>query len=263
MVFLSPKPDGEQLREMYRSDYYQSWGITGDDDESARSMKQGTFAHRMKPLAALVPVGRVLDVGCATGYFLEVAAAAGWDVYGVELSDYAAGLARRTFGDRVFSGTLEQAGYPDGYFDVITLSDLLEHVPDPRSFLHEVRRLLRPDGILMIVTPDVTSLSARIMGARWSHYKQEHLHYFSPGTIIRLLSESGFSVEFTGAAVKYLNFGYIANQFRVYRHFLLTPLCSIAEILLPPRLKERNFPLHCGEMLVLARNGRNSTGEGS
>lgn len=263
MVFLSPQPDDEQLREMYRSDYYKSWGIAGNDDESTRVMKQGTFVRRMKRLAGLVPIGRVLDVGCATGYFLEVAAAAGWEVFGVELSDYASELARRTFGDHVFNGTLEQAHYPDGYFDLVTLSDLLEHVPDPRPFLSEVRRLLRPDGMLMIVTPDVTSLSARLMGGRWSHYKQEHLHYFSPETLMRLLSESGFSVVLKGAAAKILNCSYVANQFRVYPHFLMTPLCRIVDTLLPASLKEWNFPVYCGEMLVMARNGRNSSGEGA
>jgi 2-polyprenyl-3-methyl-5-hydroxy-6-metoxy-1,4-benzoquinol methylase len=253
MVFLYPPPNNEQLLEIYQADYYQSWGISGDD-EATRAMKLGTFKRRIQQLSGLIAPGKVLDVGCATGFFLEVAFASGWEVYGVELSEYAAELARRRFGERIFIGTLEQAQYSDGNFDLITLSDLLEHVPDLRSFLLEVRRVLRPGGILMIVTPNVASLTAQLMRSRWSHYKREHLFYFSPDTIMRLLRESGFTIEFKGAAAKCLNIAYVAGQFKAYPHFLMTPLCNLADFLLPTSIKNVNFTVRCGEMLVVARN---------
>ena len=253
MVFLYPQPSDKQLREIYQSSYYLSWGIAGDDEEAPRAMKHHTFSRQLKTLARYVKPGKVLDVGCATGFFLDVASSAGWEVHGVELSEYAAEVARGRFGEHVFKGTLEQAGYPDESFDVVTLFDLLEHVPDPRLFLREVRRLLRPDGILLIVTPDITSLSARIMGHRWSHFKREHLHYFSPETITHLLTECGFALECREEAIKYLNFTYVVNQFRAYPHFIITPLCNVADSLLPTRIKKWHVPIRCGEMLILAR----------
>lgn len=253
MEFLWPQLGEEQLKEIYQAGYYESCGLTDDNDRSVRNMKQATFMRWLKQLTGVVPVGKVLDVGCATGYFLEVAASAGWDVYGVELSEYAAGLAQRRFGNHVFSGSIEQANYPDNSFDLVTLFDLLEHVPSPRTFLKEVWRLLSPKAFLMITTPDVTSLSARLMGRHWSHYHQDHLYYFSPDTITRLLHECGFSVVGKAAAAKYLNGKYIINQFRAYPHFLMTPLCNIGELLLPKLLKESNFSACSGDMVLLAQ----------
>lgn len=256
MVFLHPHPSPEELLEIYGAQYYLGCGIGGEDEEAARAMKRETFRRQLQLAVATVPPGRSLDVGCATGYLMEVAAAAGWEAHGVELSPFAAGVARRSFGDRVFNGTLEQAGYPDGHFDLVTLSDLLEHIPEPRPFLHEVRRVLARDGVLMIVTPDVTSLSARLMGRHWSHYHREHLNYFSPGTLGRLLAECGFSLRYRGGAAKCLTVAYAAGQLRAHPHFLLTPLAQLAHLAaatLHPRLTKISIPVHCGQMLLLAQ----------
>jgi 2-polyprenyl-3-methyl-5-hydroxy-6-metoxy-1,4-benzoquinol methylase len=261
MVFLHPQPDAEELHRIYQNDYYRSWGLngqgTGDEEagDAARLMKQGTFGLRLKRLAGVTAPGRVLDVGCATGFFLEVADRAGWDVHGVELSRYAADEAKRRFGERVFNGTLEEAGFAADSFALVTLSDILEHIPSPRAFLAEVKRILAPGGRVMIVTPNVTSLSAHLMGRRWSHFKAEHLHYFAPHTITRLLTECGFTVDAREPAAKCLNLAYIHTQFRVYPHALMTPISRMAATLVPERLQRLNIPLYCGEMLVLARKG--------
>jgi SAM-dependent methyltransferase len=252
MVFLYPHPDAAELVEMYGPGYFKGWGGGGDEDAAARAVKQLTFSSQLALLAGTVEPGRVLDVGCATGYFMEVAAAAGWEAYGVEVSEFAASVAAISFGDRVFQGTLEQAAYPDRHFDLVMLSDLLEHIPEPLPFLREVRRVLAPTGVLMIVTPDVGSLSARIMGRRWSHYHREHLHYFSAQTIDRLLGNCGFTVPSIAAAPKHLNMAYVAAQLRLHRHPVLTPLAELADRLLPAFLKKWSLPLRCGQMLVLA-----------
>jgi SAM-dependent methyltransferase len=251
MVFLYPHPDAAELAGMYGAGYFEGWGGGGDEDAAARAVKQLTFSSQLDLLRNVKP-GRVLDVGCATGYFIEVAAAAGWEPYGVEVSEFAASVAARSFGDRIFQGTLEQADYPDRHFDLVMLSDLLEHIPEPLPFLREVRRVLAPGGVLMIVTPDVGSLSARIMGRRWNHYHREHLHYFSAQTIDRLLAGAGFSVRSSVAAPKHLNIAYLAAQLRLHRHPVLTPLAELADRLLPSFLKKWSLPLPCGQMLVLA-----------
>lgn len=256
MVFLSPIPTSEELQTIYQADYYDSWGLAADEGESTRAMKHATFSNRIKKISARLRPHNVLDVGCATGFFLEAATQEGWTVFGVELSKYAAATAKKKFGERIFNGTLEDAHYADNAFDLVTLSDLLEHIPCPQDFLGEVRRILTQDGLLMIVTPDVSSLTARLMGSRWSHYKAEHLHYFSPRTITRLLAENGFTVECLEPASKCLNLSYIVNQFKVYPHPLITPLCRAVETLLPASLLKKNMQFRCGEMLVLAKKLR-------
>lgn len=254
LAFLWPRPSEEQLKEIYSEEYYKSWGVAGEDDALPRRMKHLTFASRLRAVEALaIPPGKVLDVGCATGYFLEVAAERGWDVAGVELSAYSAGLAAAKFGERIFNGSLEQAAFPDEAFDLVTLSDLIEHIPQPVSFLHEVRRILKPGGLVLIVTPDLGSLSERIMGGKWSHYKVEHIYYFSAGTITSCLKKAEFKPLLVKSAPKYLNLDYIINQFSIYPHPVLTPLVTAIGRLLPGSLKQLNMPIRCGEMMVMAQ----------
>lgn len=255
LAFLWPRPTEEMLTAFYSEEYYRSWGVAGENDELPRRMKHLTFASRLHSIEAFISSpGKVLDVGCATGYFLEVAQSLGWEVAGVELSAYSAGLAGSKFGKRIFNGTLEQAVYPDGTFDLVTLSDLIEHVPQPVAFLREVRRILKPGGLVMIVTPDLHSLSERVMHGKWSHYKQEHIYYFSPPTIKSSLEKSGLVPVMIKSAPKYLNLDYIINQFVIYPHPLLTPLVKVFGRILPQWLKQFNLPIRCGEMMAVARN---------
>ena len=236
---------------MYGEEYYASWGIEGEEESLPAAMKKQTFTARLEKLPSSLAVGRVLDVGCATGFFLEVASDAGWEAHGVELSPFAAKVAQRKFGSRIFNGTLEQATFPDGYFDLVTLSDLIEHVPDPDGFLDEVRRILKPGGCVMVVTPNVQSVSALLMGKLWSHYKAEHLLYFTPHTLRTLLERHGFTTMHVGGAAKYLNLAYVVHQFTTYRHPVLTPVTRLLHTVVPERLQRMNFPIHCGEMIGL------------
>ena len=254
MLFLHPQPTSGQLREIYGADYYVGIGIGGGDEEASRQMKQQTFIRQLQKLSRVVDGGRVLDVGCATGFFLEVAASAGWDVYGAEFSRFAAERARRRFGDRICYGQIKDASYPESFFDAVTLFDLLEHVPDPREFLIEVRRVLRPGGALLAVMPDAVSLSARLMGRHWSHYSMEHLHYFSPETATRLLSESGFAIHCVESARKSLNLSYVCGQIGRQAPEFAKKALSTADALLPAWIKHWNIAVPCGQMLVLARN---------
>lgn len=135
---------------------------------------------------------RLLDVGFGAGSFLEAAARAGWKPFGVEVSRSAVeGVRGRGF--EVFCGEFEGAAYPDGHFDVVIVSEVLEHVPDPRALLRESARVLRPGGLLWATTPHGRGLSARLLGLEWSNVcPPEHLHLFSVASVRRLLAEAGF-----------------------------------------------------------------------
>jgi SAM-dependent methyltransferase len=136
---------------------------------------------------------RLLDVGCGAGSLLAAARRAGWEAEGTELSLGAVEHVRRE-GLKVFHGELAEAQYPSGYFDVVTASEILEHVPDPRAMLAEVARILRPGGTFWATTPHGRGLSARVLGLRWSMVSPpEHLHLFSLEGVRRMLRETGFS----------------------------------------------------------------------
>ncbi len=141
------------------------------------------------------PGGRLLDVGCGSGLYLRAMRRLGWQVSGVELSAKAAAYAREALGLDVREGSLEEAGFPDEHFDVVTLWHVLEHLPSPRRTLQEVVRVLKPDGILICEVPNIDSLQSRVMGHRWFHLDPpRHLYAFSPATLRAMLQAAGLTV---------------------------------------------------------------------
>jgi SAM-dependent methyltransferase len=140
------------------------------------------------------PPGRLLDVGCSAGLFLDVATRAGWDVLGVEPSEWLSAKARELVGSRVFTGTFEGAPLGDRCFDVVTMWDVLEHVPSPPNFLARARRVSSPGGLLVLNVPARDTWIARALGARWPLLLPEHLFYFSRPSLRVLLDRAGFDV---------------------------------------------------------------------
>lgn len=153
--------------------YYHEDNLTAPDFISLR------LDEIMAEFAAYRQNGRLLDVGFGAGTLLEAARRAGWQSFGVEVSERAVEHVRG-MGFEVFAGTLQEAGYPENYFDVITASEVLEHVPDPHIVLREIARVLRPGGLLWLTTPHGRGASAQILGAKWSVVSPpEHLQLFS------------------------------------------------------------------------------------
>lgn len=135
---------------------------------------------------------RLLDVGCGAGSFLEAARRAGWHATGLEVSRTAAEHVRG-LGFEVFNGELDSAGYPEGHFDVVVASEVLEHVPDPLGLARGMARVLRPGGLLWATTPHGRGVSARLLGLKWSAVcPPEHLHLFSIRSVRELLEDAGF-----------------------------------------------------------------------
>lgn len=135
---------------------------------------------------------RVLDVGCGSGSFLAAVARNNWEAFGVEISQTASAHVRGR-GLEVFCGELAEANYPDGHFDVVIASELLEHVADPGAMLKEIARVLRPGGLLWATTPHGRGISARALGLEWTAVcPPEHLQLFSLVGIKGLLSGAGF-----------------------------------------------------------------------
>lgn len=150
-------------------------------------------AHR---LLALVPAGgRLLDVGCACGFLLVAARERGFSVQGVEKSAWAAAQARTAYGLDVETADLETANLAAAYYDVVVMADVVEHLIDPRRTVREVYRVLRPGGRLLLLTPDIGSPVARLLGPRWWGLLDDHCVYFSRATLRRLLDGEGFAVE--------------------------------------------------------------------
>ncbi|WP_353686677.1 class I SAM-dependent methyltransferase [Thermodesulfovibrio sp. 3462-1] len=120
----------------------------------------------------------------------------GWKVVGVDPDSKAVQIAREEFDLEVFQGTLEEAKFPDNSFDVITMNHVIEHVPDPIVLLTECRRVLKPEGKLMVVTPNIGSLGRRLFGEYWLHWDPpRHLFLFSPKSLRTCAERAGLIVR--------------------------------------------------------------------
>lgn len=139
-----------------------------------------------------VPGGRLLDVGCGSGELLERMQSLDWRVEGLDFDAKAVQVAQE-YGLKVRLGTLEEQYYPEGSFDAITMSHVIEHVHDPLALLSECRRILKPGGCLVVVTPNLGSLGHNHFGVDWIALDPpRHLQLFEPQTLRRLAERSGF-----------------------------------------------------------------------
>jgi SAM-dependent methyltransferase len=164
--------------------------------ERQLAMDREKFGELLDELEPFRRDGRLLDVGCSIGLFLKLAEDRGWAGRGIEFSDRARAYAQEELGLDVIDTPLEEAGYEDGSFDVVALNSVIEHVNEPRRMLAEIRRVLAPGGALYIITPNVDSLACRVLHERAATFDgRNHLVYFSPRTLTRLLGEQGFEVD--------------------------------------------------------------------
>lgn len=140
--------------------------------------------------------GRVLDVGCGPGWFLDQMRRRGWETRGTERSASAAEQARQTLNLDVRSQELEELVAEGESFDAVVLWHVAEHLHDPAAALYQISQLLRPGGVLMIGVPNFGSPEARVGRAGWFHLDvPRHLFHFTLMTLQRLLADSGFEAR--------------------------------------------------------------------
>lgn len=196
LVRVANPPDSAALARLYsfEAGYHQELV----EDAHAQSVHAQEAQDNLRRLQRFRKSGSLLDVGCSTGLFLAAARASGWTVRGVEYSADAAQQARQNYGLDVITGALDARVLQGQQFDVITLWDVLEHVPSPAATLQEVRELLKPDGLLLIKTPNVDGwfprLSLKLAGRLgfWRHPEPPgHLFQFSEATLKACVTQAG------------------------------------------------------------------------
>ena len=145
----------------------------------------------------------LLDIGCAQGFFLFSASKAGYTTKGIEISQDAAAYAIKEFGLDVEAKPFEELRFPENHFDVVTLWQVLEHVPYPLMMLKEVHRILKPGGLVVASTPNIGGIPAKILRKRWWDIKRLHLNQFTTKTLANILQNAGFK---NMSAVSYRGF---------------------------------------------------------
>lgn len=203
MVYCSPRPTVADLVAAYAGGHDESY-VAAEDG------RQRTFANALKSFPP--GRGRLLDVGCNTGVFLEQARIAGFECYGIEPSHFAARRAREAKGFDVFCGAVPCELPWKEKFDVITLWDVIEHVDDPMATAMFLRDSLKPGGRLHLSTMDIGSLYARISGRSWPWLMKMHVHYFSRRTIEALLLRAGFTKVKIGSYSHIVHESYLTKK---------------------------------------------------
>jgi 2-polyprenyl-3-methyl-5-hydroxy-6-metoxy-1,4-benzoquinol methylase len=257
-MMLNPPPSERDLAEIYGAQY-----ALLSKDEASRlrfsRLKQTTAGYYLELIGRYRGGhgGALLEVGCGQGDLLAAAARVGYDVTGVEYSSHSCAIARERLngGGTVCQGEVSQIRHLAGTFDVCVLSDVLEHVYDPRGFLQEIHRLLKPGGVLFIATPTLDSWSAKLLKNSWMEFKPEHLHYFNRNTLHSLLFQTGYEHVIGLPGVKFLSPEYIVDHFAKYPVAKVSLALRLAHRFLPDRLRQKHLRVVASGMIAIGTAG--------
>jgi len=193
LVYVTPQLTEQEIEKIYRGFYDKKHGNTSNSQGSS----QKRYEKLLNKIDAYRRKKKILEVGCFEGNFLVAAKGKDWEVFGTEISEPAIRYAERNYQIKLHKGAVEAANFAGGFFDVVMLRDVIEHLPDPMGTLGELNRILRPEGLLYIWTPNFDSFTRKfLLGSNWGAVIFPwHFHYFTPRTIKRLLNVTGFGVR--------------------------------------------------------------------
>lgn len=252
------------LQKDYNSfikDHYSKGYFTGDPRYSAyvsykddKPIVVRNMRNFLREVKRYKPHGKLLDVGCAMGFFVELAVVDGYDAYGFDPSDFAVAEAKNLVGEkRIALGTTETLDYPKKSFDVITLFDVFEHLADPQKDIAKLLTWLKDDGIIVIATGDSQSLAAKVFKRRWTFYiPPQHLFFFTKTTLVSFLKLVGLQSVTWFRIGKWLSIRYVLHLART------TGESKLAHLLYPliQKMKIAKIPLFVpmgDNMVVIAK----------
>jgi len=198
----------------------------------------GNFRSILKTLDRILKdKGSFLDVGSATGIMMNLAKKDGWDVYGVELSKWAVDEAKRRYGIEIIQGDFLDVELTENFFKVVCLIDIIEHVSNPKDVIGKVWRILERGGVAVLVTPDIKSFTAKVMGEKWWHFRPAHIGFFSKKPLFHLLRSKGFEIVKLKRYKWRFSLYYIASRIKLLNKIansrFLKPIFKRIPIILP------------------------------
>ena len=206
LVFVSPRVQAGAIVDSYSA---------GEDPVfvSQAEAREKTFGESVARIETLTGgPGRVFDIGTAGGSFLAAARARGWQVDGCEPNRWLAAWGKSHYGIDIRPGPLTDHDLPKAHYDVVTLWDVVEHLPQPSAILDRVKDLVKPGGYLILTYPDIGSPSARYLGRFWPFLSSVHLYYFSKVTMREMLKKHGFELIQTRPHTQRLELGYVLHR---------------------------------------------------
>ncbi len=206
MIYSNPQPSQIELSTLYKNviDYQYLNEVAAREKTFNLSLKQ---LHKF-----ITPPGKLIDFGCYTGVFMEMAKNKGWTVSGIELSDWASKIARKKNLGEVYSKPINELSLPYKTFDLITLWDVIEHLANPKQILENLSKYLKHNGIIAFSTHFIDSFSAKILGKHYPFLMDMHLSHFSGKTIKKMLNDLGFEILKIYPHKRILRSGYFLDK---------------------------------------------------
>lgn len=221
-VYVNPRIANEDLPLLYSGEYFHNQQYGYLDYEATAYLRKKNFERWYKDMRPFLKVdkGNVLDIGCASGYFLEILKDKGWNVEGIELSSSMIEVLNKK-NIPVYTKTFDTF-QTDKKYHLITLFDVLEHLPDIKDTFARLSSLLHPDGIIVLITPNANSFQHKLFGKRWFQLKpQEHIHYFAAVTLQKAITPHNLSVVKIMHSGQYADVSFILNRLQEYNYKVL------------------------------------------
>ncbi len=243
-VYADPRGSDSEIKSGYEE----------SEDELYKKEEAGryaTFERVCNNIIQFKKKGKILDIGCSIGTFLDVCRKKGFVPHGLELSQWSVKYANSKKNlANVYNATLEtQKYFPKSSFDVITMLDLIEHLVDPISELKRVHEYIKPDGIFVIGTMNIDSWFVRLLKGNWPWYMKMHIYYFSPKTIEKMLNMTGFKV--IKVVKKYshcISLRYANHKLKTYSPFLSNIVSVFLKLF---KIEDAIIPIDFGDFMTV------------
>lgn len=220
-IYMLYRLDDAELMEIYDDSYFNDKYIKGNEKVEYSYLEDKDnilkfVEKRFRTIHKYKTPGSILDIGCAMGFYLEYAQKYGWDVYGVEISQYAAEYASQLLqSSNIYNGKIEEFQFENEKFDVVTMWLVLEHMVNPVETILKIRKWLKSDGIIGIKVPNADGITFRTNLKKWiSQHPEDHMCDFTPDTLERLMHKCGFEVLETETEGIYLERFYTEQKYQ-------------------------------------------------
>ena len=249
LVFVHPQPSKEEIAKLYSASYFSrgnKYAVAWDSRQDPNWLNDQCKVQLVKRWCS---AGKLLDIGCALGGFLGVAKEHGFTVEGVEIGEYAAEQARSRFQIKVMNGDIYSAKLTPESYDVITMWDVIEHLTDPNLAFEKITTALRPRGYVAFSTGDISSAWARITGKRWQLLTPpQHLYFFSPVSISRLLKQHDLSIREIQHERKWVTLAFVLFKAQESFGRIIKP---IATLLRWTALQNAKMSINLGDIMTV------------
>jgi 2-polyprenyl-3-methyl-5-hydroxy-6-metoxy-1,4-benzoquinol methylase len=273
LMYLTPFPTLEELKQIYNEEYYlnknfydfQENNLYGYTDYiTERFTKQLHYRDIVGEIKRFLPKDkekrtRLLEVGCGLGFFLDVASDCSFDVTGIEFNEYAIEFIKKKYAFDVRSGELEKGMFGNNTFDVVAMFDVIEHLRNAFSTIEVIHDILSPEGILVLTTMDSRSLVSRLLGKRLEDFRRtkEHLFFFSRETITNILAKYGFEIIKIQSNPHTFEMGILLERSTIYSRPIFRAIKRLFDLL---KLSKINIHVNLGtKMIVYARKSANAS----